>query len=154
MISVRSPQHRGNILLIDDNQADLEMIHAAFHEEFPEIQLSMHHSGKEALSLLMHADEGPVRTAPDLILLDLNMPEMDGLSVLKKIKGDPALRHIPVIVLSTSNNDLDIYKSYDSQANCFLVKPLHFKELISLVRHVVHFWLHVARIPGIYGQTA
>lgn len=153
MRSARSPQSRGKILLIDDNRAETEMIRAAFHEEFPGIQLSMHHSGTEALSFLMRAEGGPVKPAPDLILLDLNMPEMDGLSVLKKIKGDPALRHIPVIVLSTSNNDLDIFKSYNLQANCFLVKPLHFKELVSLIRNIVHFWLHVARIPGTHSQT-
>ncbi len=86
---------------------------------------------------------------PDLILLDLNLPRKDGREVLAELKSDPDLRTIPVVVLTTSKDDRDIYQAYQLQANCYIAKPVDFEQFVSVLRAIEHFWLEVAALPTI-----
>ncbi len=84
---------------------------------------------------------------PDLILLDLNLPKKDGREVLAEVKGDPELRRIPVVVLTTSRAEEDVIRAYDLHANCYITKPVDFKQFISVVRSIEDFWLTVVKLP-------
>ncbi|MGH8573381.1 MAG: response regulator, partial [Gammaproteobacteria bacterium] len=90
---------------------------------------------------------------PDLILLDLNLPRRDGLEVLAEIKGDPALRHIPVVVLTTSAADEDILRSYQLHANAYVTKPVDFENFIKAIRQIDHFFVSVVRLPASPGPN-
>jgi two-component system, chemotaxis family, response regulator Rcp1 len=85
---------------------------------------------------------------PDLILLDLNLPRKDGREVLSELKSDPDLRTIPVVVLTTSKDDSDIFQAYQLQANCYIAKPVDFEQFVNVLRAIEHFWLEVASLPN------
>jgi CheY-like chemotaxis protein len=94
--------------------------------------------------------EGKYKDAPrpDMILLDLNMPRMDGSEVLTEVKKDPKLRSIPVIILATSDAEIDIIKSYDLFANCYITKPVDFEKLIDVVKQIENFWVSIVQLPS------
>jgi two-component system, chemotaxis family, response regulator Rcp1 len=136
------------ILLVEDNLGDIRLTEEIFKECEVLNHLSVARDGEEAMACLRR--EGPFAGSPrpDLMLLDLNLPKKDGREVLAEVKADPDLRRIPVVILSTSNTDKDIAKSYDLHANCYLTKPVQLDEFIALVQSIKSFWLQIVRLPN------
>lgn len=135
------------ILLVEDSPGDVRLTVEALRDGKVLNNLSVARDGVEALAFLRR--EGPHAAAPrpDLILLDLNMPKKDGREVLAEIKNDDSLRRIPVVILTTSQAEQDIVKSYDLHANCYITKPVDFDQFISVVQSVEDFWLTMVKLP-------
>jgi CheY-like chemotaxis protein len=136
------------ILLVEDNPADVRLTQEAFKEWHAPVKLDIAQNGIQALSYLRQ--EPPFESAqrPDIILLDLNLPLMDGREVLRDIKSNPGFKQIPVVVLTTSKAEDDICKSYDLHANCYITKPVEFEDFIRVVQSIERFWLSTARLPA------
>ncbi len=134
-------------LLVEDNPADVRLTQEAIKESKLEIHLNVVNDGVQAMNFLEQKDGFSNAPRPKVILLDLNMPKMDGREVLEKIKSSENLKRIPVIVLTSSTNYEDVIFSYRHQANCYISKPLNFEDFLSLVREVSNFWLKIASIP-------
>jgi len=136
------------VLLVEDNPADARLTREALSES--RMLNKLHHvkDGIEALQFLRR--EGPFQDAPipDVILLDLNLPRKDGRQVLSEMKQDPELRLIPVVVLTTSEAERDILKSYELHANCYITKPVDLDKFIYIVRTIEAFWLAVVTLPN------
>jgi chemotaxis family two-component system response regulator Rcp1 len=136
------------INLSEDNQGDIRLIQEALKSSTITCQVMVARDGVEAMTLLQQGgDTGVIR--PDLILLDLNLPRKDGREVLAEIKADPSLKHIPIIVLTTSRNEEDICKSYDLHVNCYISKSRNLADLFKIVRGIEEFWLETATLPPI-----
>jgi CheY-like chemotaxis protein len=135
--------HPLSVLLVEDNQGDVRLVREALTTFQAPVQLSTADDGRKAQGMLQLAEH-----RPDLILLDLKLPGMDGRSLLSWIKSDPKLRRIPVIVLTSSDDARDVKQAYDLHANCYLVKPRRLGDFESLIRDTVAFWTGVARLPG------
>ncbi len=136
------------ILLIEDNRGDIRLIQEALKNTAVQCQVAIARDGMEAMAYLRQDGDFANAVRPDLILLDLNMPRKDGREVLAEIKADPALKHIPVIVLTTSRNEEDISKSYDLHVNCYISKSRNLPELFKIVRGIEEFWLETATLPS------
>jgi chemotaxis family two-component system response regulator Rcp1 len=136
-----------HILLVDDNEGDILLTLEALTEAKIINKISVARDGAEALHFLNR--EHPFRDSerPDLILLDINLPRMDGTEVLAIIKNDPALRRIPVIMLTTSTAEKDILASYDNHANCYITKPVDLDRFMDVVRTVEDFWISIVKLP-------
>jgi CheY-like chemotaxis protein len=136
-----------DILLVEDNPGDVRLTIEALKEGKVLNTLSVAVDGVEALSFLHR--EGPYAEAPrpDLILLDLNLPKKDGREVLAEIKTDDKLKCIPVVVLTTSQAEQDIFKSYNLHANCFITKPVDLEQFIAVLQSIEDFWLTIVRLP-------
>jgi chemotaxis family two-component system response regulator Rcp1 len=141
------------VLLVEDSPGDVRLTHEAFLEANPAIHLRVASDGVEAMAFLRR--EGPHARAlrPDLILLDLNLPRMDGRQVLALIKADAHLKTIPTIILTTSEAADDIAQSYRLQANCYLSKPVQLDAFESLVKSINDFWLTKAKLPRLLSDT-
>jgi len=135
------------VLLVEDSPGDVRLTQEAFRDANGSIRLHVVADGVEAMAFLKK--EGPHAYAPrpDIILLDLNLPKMDGREVLAQIKADSGLKTIPTVILTTSEAETDIVKSYQLQANCYLTKPVQFDEFASLVKIVNDFWLTKVKLP-------
>ena len=135
------------ILLVEDNPGDVRLTREALREGKVRNNLHVASDGVEALAFLRK--EGPYAAAvrPDLILLDLNLPRKDGREVLKEIKADPALRHIPVVVLTSSQAEEDIVRAYDLHANCYVTKPVDLDQFIRVVEAIEDFWFTIVKLP-------
>ncbi|MBW0136894.1 response regulator [Pseudonocardia abyssalis] len=135
-----------NVLLVEDDPGDVLMTREAF-DEYLHNRLDVVTDGAEALAYLRH--EGPYADAPrpDLILLDLNLPRRDGREVLAEVKEDPALQHIPVIVLTTSQAEEDVLRSYQLHANAYVTKPVDFEGFIEAIKQIDHFFVSVVQLP-------
>jgi two-component system, chemotaxis family, response regulator Rcp1 len=135
------------ILLVEDNPGDVELTREALHDSKVHMRLSVVNDGVDALAFLRR--EGPHADAPrpDLILLDLNLPKKDGRAVLADVKGDPSLRHIPVVILTSSQAEQDILRAYDLHANCYVTKPVDLDQFITIVRSIEQFWFTVVKLP-------
>ncbi|MDG6104747.1 response regulator [Dactylosporangium aurantiacum] len=135
------------VLLVEDDPGDVLMTQEAFEEHKVRNKLNVVQDGEEALAYLRR--EGPHADAarPDLILLDLNLPRVDGRQVLQAIKEDPELRRIPVVVLTTSQADEDILRSYSLHANAYVTKPVDFDSFIAVVRQIDEFFVSVVKLP-------
>jgi CheY-like chemotaxis protein len=136
-----------DVLLVEDSPGDVRLTQEALREANRAIRLHVAVDGVEAMAFLRK--EGPHADAPrpDLILLDLNLPKLDGREVLAQVKADPNLKTIPTIILTTSEAEADIVKSYQLQANCFLSKPVQLEAFESLVKSINEFWLTKAKLP-------
>ncbi len=134
------------ILLVEDNEGDAFLIESALREAGFPSHIRHVADGPAALEYL-HSASGGSR-APDLVLLDLNLPGMDGREILARLKGDAELRRIPVIVLTTSDNPRDIQSSYDRLANCYVTKPVQIDDFFESIRAIAEFWFRVATLPG------
>jgi chemotaxis family two-component system response regulator Rcp1 len=134
-------------LLVEDSPGDVRLTREAFREASVAINLHVATDGVEAMAFLRR--EGPHSGArrPDLILLDLNLPRMDGREVLAHIKADKSLKTIPTVILTTSEAEADILNSYELNANCYLSKPVQLEEFQSLVRSINDFWLTRVKLP-------
>jgi chemotaxis family two-component system response regulator Rcp1 len=136
-----------DVLLVEDSPGDVRLTQVAFREANRSIHLHVASDGVEAMAFLRQ--EGPLgdNPRPDLILLDLNLPKMDGREVLARIKDDESLKSIPTVILTTSDADVDIQKSYELQANSYVCKPVQLEAFDNLVKSINDFWLTKARLP-------
>ncbi|MGB0694179.1 MAG: response regulator [Rhodospirillaceae bacterium] len=137
-----------DILLVEDNPGDVRLAAEAFKEGDLSTRLHSVSDGIEAMSFLRAEGSYATLPRPDLVLLDLNLPRKDGREVLQEMKGDADLRRIPVIVLTTSQADADIQKSYDLHANCYIVKPVDFDKFIEVVHGIEQFWCSMVKLPS------
>jgi chemotaxis family two-component system response regulator Rcp1 len=136
-----------DILLIEDSPGDVRLTQEAFREANPAIRLHVASDGVEAMAFLRREGAHARAPRPDIILLDLNLPRMDGREVLARVKEDDKLKTIPVVILTTSDAEADITKSYQLNANCYLTKPVQLDQFESLVKSINEFWLTKARLP-------
>jgi two-component system, chemotaxis family, response regulator Rcp1 len=135
------------ILLVEDNPGDVGLTIEALKEAKVLNKLTVVKDGIEALSLLRRQGQHAHAARPDLILLDLNLPKKDGREVLAEIKADDNLKRIPVIILTTSENEQDVVKSYNLYANCYITKPLDLDRFIKVVKSIEDFWLGIVVLP-------
>ncbi|ADV68921.1 response regulator [Deinococcus maricopensis] len=135
------------ILLVEDNEPDILLTQEAFEEARVANHLHVARDGVEALEFLRREGEFAGKPRPDVILLDINMPRKNGLEVLEELKGDPDLRSIPVVVLTTSQADEDILRSYQSHASSYIVKPVGFDNFYDAIRAFEGYWLSFVRFP-------
>lgn len=136
------------ILLIEDNPGDVRLTQEALKEGKVTHQLDVVSDGESALSFLYGENGYEDRKRPDLILLDLNLPRKDGRDVLHEIKSNPSFRHIPVIVLTTSEAEDDVSKCYDLHANCYIVKPVDINRFIEVIQGIENFWFEIVKLPS------
>lgn len=136
-----------NVLLVEDSPGDVRLTMEAFRRADKSIQLHVASDGVEAMTFLRQAGAYAHCPRPDLILLDLNLPRMDGREVLAEIKQDAGLRTIPTVILTTSDAEADILKSYELQANCYLSKPVQLDAFENMVKSINDFWLTKAKLP-------
>ena len=135
------------ILMVEDNPADIELAREALTDLSARKNITVAEDGEEGLSLLRREGRYEHAPQPDLILLDLNLPTIDGRDVLAEIKSDPNLRRIPVVILTSSQNEDDIIQTYDLHANAYVVKPLGLDEFIEVMRAMEGFWLGFVKLP-------
>ncbi|MBI5815565.1 MAG: response regulator [Nitrospinae bacterium] len=137
------------ILLAEDNPADQELTRRAFAEYKLKNELHIVNDGAEAMDFLKKRGKYPANSTPrpDIILLDINMPKMDGIQALKEIKSDNSLKLIPVVMLTTSSHERDVVSSYNLGANAFITKPVDFNMFVQALWEVNEFWLVVVTLP-------
>jgi CheY-like chemotaxis protein len=131
------------ILLVEDNPGDVDLVTEVLKESSTPTRISVAVDGEEAMAFLRRA--GAPR--PDLVMLDLNLPRKDGRQVLAEIKADPALLHIPVIILSSSDADRDLMNAYQLHASCFVKKAVELEDFFKVLRAVAEFWLATVKLP-------
>jgi chemotaxis family two-component system response regulator Rcp1 len=137
-----------DILLVEDNPGDVRLTREALKEGKVLNTLHVVGDGIEALEFLRHEGKYEKSVHPDIILLDLNLPRMDGRELLAKIKTDPAQRRIPVVILTTSKAEEDIIKTYNLHANCYITKPVDLSQFITVVKSIEDFWFTVVKLPN------
>lgn len=135
------------VLLIEDNEGDVELITEAFKTNNLNSEITAVDNGEEAISYLNSIEKDGIENRPNLILLDINLPKIDGKEVLHFIKTNDKLKTIPVVMLTTSSLQNDILYAYNNQANCYIVKPANFKEFINTIRALETFWLNCVTYP-------
>jgi CheY-like chemotaxis protein len=131
-----------DILLVEDNEGDIILTMEALQESRISNKVSVVTDGEQALALL-----DQTTSLPDLILLDINLPKIDGLEVLKTIKNDDRYKMIPVIMLTTSSAESDILNSYSNHANCFITKPVDLNIFLNVIRTIEDFWISIVKLP-------
>jgi CheY-like chemotaxis protein len=136
-----------DVLLVEDDAGDVLLIREAFEHNKVHNTLEVVSDGVEAIAYLRREGEHANARRPDLVLLDLNLPRKDGREVLAEIKGDPELRRIPVVVLTTSKAEEDVLRSYDLHANAYVTKPVDFDRFIEVVRQIDEFFVSVVKLP-------
>lgn len=144
---MNEPEKPIEILLVDDSPTDADLAKRALKQG--NLNNNLHHvvDGVEALAFLRREGQYAGSPRPDLILLDLNMPRLDGRGVLKSMRGDNSLRTIPVVVLTTSDEEKDVSAAYDLTANAYIVKPVDLMKFFAVIRQIDEFWCHVVRLP-------
>ena len=135
------------ILLVEDNPADVGLTREALQDAKVANNLHVVGDGVEAMAFLRREGKYSNSVIPDLILLDLNLPKKDGRGVLAEIKADPKLKYIPVVVLTTSKSDEDVYRAYNLHANCYICKPVDFEQFIRIVSSLEEFWFTMVKLP-------
>jgi len=146
--NLSKPKRVIEILLVEDNPGDVRLTQEALKESDVKSNLTSVMDGADAIKYLTQEGEYAEAKKPDLILLDLNLPKKDGKEVLSLIKSDEELKLIPVVVLTTSNAESDIFKTYDLHANCYITKPVDFNHFIQVIKSIEEFWLNVVRLPS------
>ena len=137
------------ILMVEDNEGDVLLTRLALKDSKILVELDIVEDGVEAIDYLRHRGKHAGAPRPDLILLDLNLPRMDGREVLTEVKSDPDLRRIPVVILTGSSAEEDLVRAYDLHANCYVVKPVGAEEFAKIVKAIPTFWLSVVALsPG------
>jgi CheY-like chemotaxis protein len=136
------------ILMVEDNPGDVRLTQEALKEGHLWNHLTVAVDGVEAMECLRRSGRFVNAGTPDLILLDLNLPKKDGREVLAEIKSDEKLKHIPVVILTTSRAEEDIVRSYKLHANCYITKPVDFPQFASVVRSIEDFWFTVVKLPS------
>lgn len=146
-----SAKHKPVILLVEDNPRDVRLVREAFAEHSLECELLTASDGEQALRMLRREGEHAKLPTPNLILLDINLPVVNGIEVLETVKKDARLRVIPVLMLSTSAADTDVTRCYELHANSYLVKPADFDEFSQMMAQVYAFWLKTMQPPPATG---
>ena len=136
-----------NILLVEDNEGDILLTTEALEEGKIPKSLKVIRDGSSMLIYLGEIAEKSPSDLPDLILLDINLPKKNGHEVLKKVKNNKLLQHIPIIMLTTSSSEIDVLKSYQEHANCYLIKPMEIGDFIQVVTKIEEFWLNLVKLP-------
>ncbi|GAY09271.1 response regulator [Pseudonocardia sp. N23] len=136
-----------NVLLVEDDPGDVLMTREAF-DEYLHNRLDVVTDGAEAMAYLRNEGQYADAPRPDLVLLDLNLPRRDGREVLAEVKADPSLSAIPVIVLTTSQAEEDVLRSYQLHANAYVTKPVDFDRFIEAIKQIDHFFVSVVQLPG------
>lgn len=147
-MSVETDERHKIIFLVEDNKADIRLIQEALKNSSVPHQVVTVRNGMDAMAYLHQEGEYADAVRPDLIVLDLNLPKKDGREVLAEIKADPNLKRIPVVVLTTSRNQDDIFQSYDLHVNCYITKSRNLSELFRIVRGIEDFWLSTVTLPS------
>jgi two-component system, chemotaxis family, response regulator Rcp1 len=140
--------HDLEILLVEDNEGDIRLTIEAFKEAKIRNQIKVVRDGEEALNYLRKNGKYNDASAPDIILLDINLPRIDGKEVLNIMKNDPVLKTIPVIMLTTSSADADIQESYANHANCYVIKPVDLNKFMDVIRSIEDYWVSIVKLPG------
>jgi two-component system, chemotaxis family, response regulator Rcp1 len=135
------------ILLVEDNPGDVDLTKEALQDAKIRNRLHVVDDGAKAVDFLYKRGEYVDAPRPDIVLLDLNLPKKDGRQVLEEIKADPELAEIPVVILTTSQAEEDILRSYQLHANCYITKPVDFKQFMHVVKAIEDFWLTVVKLP-------
>lgn len=142
------------ILLVEDNPGDVRLTREALKESKIRNNLSIVRDGVEAMAFLRREGEYANAPRPDIILLDLNLPRKDGREVLSEIKEDDNLRRIPVVILTTSDDEHDILESYNLHANCYITKPVDLDKFVTIVKGLEEFWLSIVKLPSMVTAQA
>jgi two-component system, chemotaxis family, response regulator Rcp1 len=135
-----------NILLIEDSPSDVRLVREALKENSMPVQMTVARDGVEAMDYLHQAERGAI-SRPDLVLLDLNLPRTNGREVLAEVKGSPALKLIPVVVMTSSRSDEDVQQAYQLNANCYITKPADLPDYVRVLRSIEEFWFATATLP-------
>lgn len=146
-MSAEANNRRIDILLVEDNPGDVRLTREALLEGKVLNELHVVGDGIEALDYLFQRGAYAEASRPDLVLLDLNLPKKDGAEVLAEIKAESTLKRIPVVVLTTSQADEDVLRTYNLHANCYIAKPVDFDRFIQIIRSIDAFWLNIVRLP-------
>lgn len=136
------------VLLVEDDEGDVLMTREALDEGKVVNRLNVVGDGVEAIAYLRRSGRYAEAARPDLVLLDLNLPKRDGRQVLAEVKDDPDLRRIPIVVLTTSEAEEDVVRSYDLHANAYVTKPVDFERFVEVIRQIDEFFISVVRLPG------
>lgn len=145
---ISEKKRKFTILLVEDNPGDVRLLEEAFKESLIKTQINTVQDGQSAIEYLKKRGKfGNTAVRPDIILLDLNLPKKDGKEVLLEIKSDEVLKSIPVIILTTSNSDDDILRSYMLHANCYITKPVDFNDFMQTIRELENFWFRIVKLP-------
>jgi CheY-like chemotaxis protein len=137
------------ILLVEDNEGDILLTSEALNESKIHVKLSVVKDGWEALNYLEKKESYQNVTMPDLILLDVNLPKLNGHELLKSIKTNESLKQIPVIMLTTSSSENDVLMSYKNHANCYITKPVDVNDFLKVVSSIEDFWISIVKLPSI-----
>ena len=137
-----------HILLVEDNDGDIILTQEALYDAKVTNRLSVVRDGEEAINFLDHAVARQQSNMPDLILLDINLPKIDGKEVLFYIKNNSDLKKIPVVMLSTSSSEIDISDAYGNHANCFITKPVDLTKFFGVIRTIESFWTTIVKLPS------
>ncbi len=138
-----------NILLVEDNPGDIRLTQEALKQGKVLNNLYVVTDGVQAVDFLAKHEPFAGSVTPDLILLDLNLPKKDGRQVLKEMKEDAKLKQIPIVILTTSSEEQDIFKSYNLHANCYITKPVELESFINVIRSIENFWLTIVKLPTV-----
>ena len=136
-----------DILLVEDNEGDIVLTMEALEDACILNKVSVKRDGAEALDFLFNLAEHNPNELPDLILLDINLPKIDGKEVLSQIKTHPILKKIPVVMLTTSSSEGDILESYNKPANCYIIKPVDLNKFFNIVKAIENFWVTIVKLP-------
>ncbi len=136
------------ILLVEDNEGDILLTTEALEECKVKNELRVLRNGSDALNFLLTCLQSNKKDMPDLILLDINLPKKNGHEVLQSTKNHPALKHIPIIILTTSSSELDILRAYQEHANCYIIKPLEVAEFVNVTCKIEEFWFNTVKLPN------
>jgi len=136
------------ILLVEDNEGDIRLTIEAFKEAKIRNQIKVVRDGEEALDYLRKQGSYVNALSPDIILLDINLPKIDGKEVLSTMKNDPVLKSIPVIMLTTSSAHSDVEESYANHANCYVIKPVDLNKFMDVVRSIEDYWVSIVKLPN------
>jgi|SRR5687767_8554184 len=135
------------ILLVEDNEGDVVLTMQALKKANVTNGINVAMDGEEAMKYLRKEGRFANAETPDLILLDINLPKIDGMEVLAEIKNDENLKSIPVVMLTTSDSENDIVRSYNNHANCYITKPVDFKKFIEVIQAIKDFWISIVKLP-------
>ena len=149
MINGPTPGRSIEILLVEDNPGDVRLTVEGLRESKVRNNLHVASDGIEAMEFLRRQGRYIGAIRPDLILLDLNLPRMDGREVLSEVKSDPKLKTIPVVVLTTSRAEQDVLRSYELQANCYITKPVDLEQFLAVVKSIEDFWFTIVTLPHV-----